>query len=153
MFRFLGQDSFEDLVLVGSNKKATTLGDLSLPLNYQFMLTLVKLRRNFQYEDMAVRFGIQQKHTSQVFKVSAGQARLYQKFKKNGCFFVKSHQRLFRYLSYLKSNHVHRSNHFHKVLVTISPLRVNCPIFTLHTERMGRCMNSFFRMNSIPNNF
>ena len=72
MYQFLGQDNFGDLVLVGSNKKETTLGDLSLPLEHQFMLTLVKLRKNFQYEDMAVRFGIQQKHTSQVFKVRQG---------------------------------------------------------------------------------
>ena len=68
MFRFLG-DNLESQLLSGANKAAKTLGDISLPIKYQFILTLVKLRKNFQYEDISVRFGCQTKHGSQIFKV------------------------------------------------------------------------------------
>ena len=46
-----------------------SVADLDMPAKIQFMLTLVKLWKNFQYEDISVRFACQQqKHASQIFK-------------------------------------------------------------------------------------
>ena len=57
-------------VLLGANKMSKSVADLDMPAKIQFMLTLVKLWKNFQYEDISVRFACQQqKHASQIFKV------------------------------------------------------------------------------------
>ena len=57
-------------ILLGANKMSKSVADLDMPAKIQFMLTLVKLWKNFQYEDISVRFACQQqKHASQIFKV------------------------------------------------------------------------------------
>ena len=66
LYKFLDKGK-EDLILIG-NKKAKKTRELKINLENQFLLTLVKLRRNFQYEDLANRFGTHSRLASQIFK-------------------------------------------------------------------------------------
>jgi len=68
MFKFVvNSGNVGDEVLIG-NRKGRKVKDLKMPLESQFILTLVKLRRNFQFEDLAYRFGTQTRIASQIFK-------------------------------------------------------------------------------------
>ena len=66
LFQFLGPSKNQLQIIGGRSKK--TSGDLNIRVEDQFLLTLIKLRQNFPFTDLANRFGITRHLAAKIFK-------------------------------------------------------------------------------------